>query len=233
MCKQKNKILQHCVFGILRVRCRGSNSFGQLGGGLPTSYYPTPQEWKNGMTWASFTTGASVTYAIKYTDSTLWASGDNANGALGGTVTAAISQVPVEVEPNSTFSAVKAGYQATHACAVDTDGIGACWGTGGSGELGDGSADASNPTMDAIAGTVSWDTFAIGAGFTCAANGTAAVPDTVPFEPPIITNIIEGNAFLTVYYEPPDDLAGRTVAAYNVNCTNSTATVTGERRVAR
>lgn len=74
-------------------------------------------------------------------DGTVWAWGDNSNGALGdGTIVSRAS--PVRTQGLPVIVAISAGY--THSLALDSSGEVWAWGTNTYGELGDGSSDSSS-----------------------------------------------------------------------------------------
>ncbi len=90
-------------------------------------------------------TTASLTYC--------W--GDNTNGALGGGSAVDSSLTPVLVSGSHVFATVGVGN--SFACGATTSNTGWCWGSGGSGQLGNGTN--SNSTVPvALAGAISFTT---------------------------------------------------------------------------
>jgi len=74
--------------------------------------------------------------------------------------------LPVAITaPNGTrFSSVVAG--AVHTCGLTADGAAYCWGSNGSGQLGDGTV-TNRPVPTAVAGGLSFTVLAAGGGHTC------------------------------------------------------------------
>jgi len=124
------------------VVCWGYNASGQLGDGTTTDS-STPVS--TGITSAvAAATGRDFSCALKSDGSVLcW--GQNANGRLGdGTTSGRTSPVAVTgLGSGSGVTAITAGYN--HACALQS-GAAVCWGSDGSGQLGDGgNTDSSVP----------------------------------------------------------------------------------------
>jgi RHS repeat-associated protein/uncharacterized repeat protein (TIGR01451 family) len=125
-----------CALTAGGVKCWGSNVSGEVGDGT-TSYRSTPVDvvgLDSGV--SAITTGAQPYFCALMTSGGVKCWGTNGSGQLGdGTTTQRNS--PVEVsELSSGVSAVKAGYG--HTCAVLTSGGVKCWGSNGTGQLGDG-----------------------------------------------------------------------------------------------
>lgn len=90
---------------------------------------------------------ANVSYAVR-ADGTVWAWGDNTNGALGdGTETLRLA--PVQVSGLTGIVAIAAGFQ--FAVALDANGEVWSWGANARGQLGDGSAAANRLTPAKLA----------------------------------------------------------------------------------
>lgn len=112
----------------------GRNLDGQLGLNIATTISrSSPVQVGAGTDWAYVSAGAFHTMAIK-TNGTLWAWGDNTNGALG------INNIlnrssPVQVGALTTWSKVSAGFDYT--LAIKTDGTLWAWGANTDGILGD------------------------------------------------------------------------------------------------
>jgi alpha-tubulin suppressor-like RCC1 family protein len=114
-------------------------------------------------TWSSVSVGIQFGCGLK-TDGTLWCLGVGANGQLGnGSLSNQTSAVQVSV--GTTFSGVTTGAQ--HACAIRaTDSVLLCWGSNGSGQLGDGTTtQASSPVT--VSGGLAWSDVSAGQGTTC------------------------------------------------------------------
>jgi len=127
------------------VSCWGYNSYGQLGDGTSGSaankYTPTQTSSLGAnRTAVALSSEASHTCAILDNGSvSCW--GYNNNGQLGdGTSgSAADKYTPTQTSSlgaNRTAVAISAG--SYHTCAILDNGIGSCWGSGGSGQLGNG-----------------------------------------------------------------------------------------------
>ncbi|MBC7465979.1 MAG: hypothetical protein H7256_08295 [Bdellovibrio sp.] len=95
--------------------------------------------------------------------------GTNSAGQLGDGTTTSPRVAPVSIDGSVTYSSISAGEDTT--CAITTAGVLKCWGSNGSGQLGDGTAtDRSSPTIiDAgttyskvsVGGTYSYHTCAV------------------------------------------------------------------------
>jgi len=90
--------------------------------------------------------GAGASYVVR-DDGTVWAWGDNTNGALGDATTDNRS-TPVQITGLSNIVAVSAGNQ--FAIALDTHGDVWSWGTNASGQLGDGSSVVNRTTPSKV-----------------------------------------------------------------------------------
>ena len=120
--------------------CWGNNTFGQLGNGTFTvGLVPVPVS--GGLTFESLTAGHSHSCGVT-TAGAAYCWGNNGLGRLGnGTMTA--SNVPAAVSGGLTFQSVTIspgmmGGSSAHTCGATTDGDRYCWGSNGSGQLGDG-----------------------------------------------------------------------------------------------
>lgn len=116
--------------------CLGAASAGQLGSG-GTSPSMVPVEVGTAKTWQAIAAGDLHACGLR-TDGTLWCWGANDHGALGTGAAGGQSNVPVQVAPGKTWSAVTAGNGYT--CGAQTNGTVWCWGANGAGNLGDGTA---------------------------------------------------------------------------------------------
>lgn len=128
-----------CAVAAGQVYCWGTNGIGQLGNGTTNaSQVPVgvitgggpltgAVQITAGQDHACATTSSGVAYCWGHSDS-----GALGNASAGGSSSVA---VPVQGLPSSAISITIAGW---HACAITSDGASWCWGTGTSGELGNG-----------------------------------------------------------------------------------------------
>src|SRR5690606_24908867 len=101
------------------------------------------------------------------TDGNVWCWGSNEYGLLGpGVVAPTATPVQIQGLP-AAAQQVSAGFM--HACAVLQDGRIACWGNGGSGQLGHG-AYTGGPTPVLVASSETFVQVAAGNYHTCARN---------------------------------------------------------------
>ena len=151
-----------------RLFCWGDDDNGQLGsGGGPTEQLPV--EVSGGVTtWSAVALGAEHSCGLR-TTGRLYCWGDDDNGQLGNNGTLADVSTPVQVAGGFTdWTDVAAGVD--HTCARREVGRLYCWGSDGSGRLGDGGADTGSPTPVEVNGALTtWSRF-LAAGFehTCA-----------------------------------------------------------------
>ncbi len=157
------------------VFCWGDNSNGELGDKTTTDR-TVPVKVK-GLSGAVAVTigGRHACALIRNGGAECW--GANGNGQLGnGTTSESHSPVPVTGLP-ANLAQIAAG--GTHTCALRTDGTVWCWGSGGNGELGNGStSDSSTPVM--VTGLPSVVQIAVGGNLlggdsTCALTSSGAV----------------------------------------------------------
>jgi alpha-tubulin suppressor-like RCC1 family protein len=144
--------------------CWGRSFEGEIGIGFIGNAVsePTPAQVEG--TWHSVTAGGQHTCGLR-ADSTLWCWGRNTDGQLGTGASTFLEQPsPVQVPQVATaWSQVAAGF--SHTCAIDAVGSLFCWGTGNSGELGDGAQTGHTVPMPVNGDT--WTKIATGFGFTC------------------------------------------------------------------
>ena len=148
----------------------GSNSALQLGdGGVTTGSKSSPSTTSGGgNTWKQVACGAAHGVAIK-TDGSLFSWGSNGSRQLGNlAATTASSNSPVApAGTNTGWKQVACG--ADHTAAVKTDGTLWCWGSNGSGRLGNNSTTTASSPGTTSGGGVTWNFVA------CGVNHTAAV----------------------------------------------------------
>jgi len=157
------------------ARCWGDNSSGELGNNTTTdSTAPVKVHGLSAV--ESVTTGGRDACAL-VRNGGVWCWGGNGNGQLGdGTTTDRHTPVAVQGLPLKAAQVAAAG---THTCALLIDGSVWCWGSGGKGQLGDGStSDSSTPVQ--VTGLPATVAIAVGgnlfgAGSSCALTGAGAV----------------------------------------------------------
>jgi alpha-tubulin suppressor-like RCC1 family protein len=126
------------------VMCWGDNSSGELGDNTTTDR-TKPVKVKGLSNVVAVTTGGRHACAlVRNGGAKCW--GANGHGQLGdGTTTESHTPVAVQGLPVDLAQIVAGG---THTCGLLTDGTVRCWGSGGDGELGNGStSDSSTPVM--------------------------------------------------------------------------------------
>ena len=154
------------------VKCWGSNFYGQLGDGTTTSRkLPTDV---NGLTAgvASIIAGDSHSCALTSGGGVrCW--GDNTFGQLGdGSSTARNSVIDVTGLASGVNSIAAGDF---HTCALTTQGAAKCWGSNGSGQLGDSSITNKSVPSD-VTGLASGTTALVAGDFhTCALTSTGGV----------------------------------------------------------
>jgi len=117
-----------------KVSCWGSGQYGQLGDGtFASKNRPTEIPAFSGAQDLSATSNTSYACAAM-TDGTVQCWGYNSHGQLGRGNKGVHSPTPGAVMNATDVVQVSAGW--VHACAVKSDGNGLCWGTNGSGRLG-------------------------------------------------------------------------------------------------
>lgn len=132
-----------------RVVCWGDGVNGQLGTGtVSSSSVPVIASGLDGIT--SISAGGRSTCARRDTGQ-VYCWGANDRGQLGSGV-ANTTPNPSPVLVSGVDDAVAVAVGAAHACAVRKTGGVVCWGAGGSGQLGDGTArpDAATPTPSPV-----------------------------------------------------------------------------------
>lgn len=162
--------VHHCiVMTDGSLRCRGQNSFGQLGDG--TTSYRTALVTVPGLTVAQ----ASVDYlntCAALTDGTVRCWGRNSEGAVGIGMTSTYEATPRVVVGLSGVVEVSVG--TNFVCARRTAGTVACWGVNAHGELGDGTTTNRSAPVEVLGLT---DAVQISAGFwhACAVRATGEI----------------------------------------------------------
>jgi len=171
--------------GKAKVKCWGSNDFGQLGDGTRRRS-SAPVDVK-GLTpdqmaaIAGFSSGGYHTCLI-VNPGTVYCWGRNDSGQLGNGTTAD-SALPVQVQGLTSAVVVATGMQ--HTCAMMGDGSVACWGSNEKGQLGDGTTTMS-PVPVEVAGagapggvSLSYVTVMAGGFHSCAISDVPAPAEGV------------------------------------------------------
>jgi alpha-tubulin suppressor-like RCC1 family protein len=118
--------------------CWGNGNAGQLGNGTTTENQvatPVPAEVVGGLTFTSVSAGGSHTCGLT-TSEAAYCWGLGSDGQLGNNTFTFTQNSPVAVSGEYSFASVSAG--TNHVCGVTTAGVTYCWGSNGSGELGNG-----------------------------------------------------------------------------------------------
>ncbi len=154
-----------------RVKCWGSNNFGQLGDGSNKDRSIPVDVAGLGGNATKIAIGGEHSCALIDTGAVkCW--GRNNSGQLGDG-TASPRSVPADVSGLTGVTAIAAGFN--HTCAVTSGGGVSCWGQNLGGPLGDGTTTTRLVPVE-VSGLVSGVTaIAAGFGHTCAVTGTGGV----------------------------------------------------------
>ena len=165
--------------------CWGDNTYGQLGNMSQGGTSSTPVRVAGGHSFQSISAGQFHSCGIT-TGGALLCWGLAREGELGVSpvpgkacvpmmgmfvsYTVECATSPVQVQPGTQFSMVSAGF--THSCAVTTAGAAFCWGTNGSGQLGDGyftgiSTTVNRLTPVAVYGGYTFANVSAGLDYSC------------------------------------------------------------------
>jgi alpha-tubulin suppressor-like RCC1 family protein len=148
----------------------GYNGLGQLGDGT-TSDKNTPVQVSNLSSIKMVGAGQYFSLALK-SDGTVWGWGDNASGQLGNGTNNS-SNTPVQVSNLSSVTAIGTGL-GIHAVALKRDGTVWAWGSGASGQLGNGANSNSNVPVQ-VSNLTSVTAVAVGYQFTLALKSDGTV----------------------------------------------------------
>jgi alpha-tubulin suppressor-like RCC1 family protein len=153
------------------VECWGDNGFGQLGNGA-TEDSGVPVKVTGISNAVAISTGGSHACAVLATGKLMcW--GRNVGGSLGdGTVIDRHS--PVEVRGITDATGVAAGFIQDETCAVLRSGRAYCWGSNGSGQLGNGTHTKSTLPVE-VRGITNAKQVAAGGSHVCAVLATGSV----------------------------------------------------------
>lgn len=123
------------------VKCWGDGTSGQLGNGELVTARTAPVDVQGIDSAIGVSTGAGHSCAVMLSGAVqCW--GDGTFAELGNGVAGRTSATPVDVQGVSTATAVAAGDYFT--CALLSSGVVECWGTGSSGQLGNGQMTGSS-----------------------------------------------------------------------------------------
>lgn len=148
------------------LKCWGTNSAGQLGIGSTASPQLTPQIVDSGESYSEIAAGEDNTCGIT-TAGVLKCWGANGAGQVGDGTTV-LKSSPTVIDSGTGYSKVAVASSGYHTCGITVAGALKCWGTNGSGRLGDGTTTSrSVPTPVNLAPTV-FREVATGGGQSCA-----------------------------------------------------------------
>jgi len=147
------------------VLCWGLNQNGRLGDATTADrLVPTPISNPSTVAYATVAAGGSHTCALTTAGVALcW--GDGSSGQLGTGAATAQQTVPVAAAGGKVFDKLSAGF--AHTCALQADGTAYCWGSNGSGRLGDGTTTQRTAPV-AVVGGARFTDIAAGGEHTCA-----------------------------------------------------------------
>jgi len=150
-----------------RLYCWGHDIYGQLGNGAPNQDRFSPTLVAGGITdWASVSAGPYHTCGRR-TSGRIYCWGNDEAGKLGNGGLNADRPIPTLVAGGITnWTSVSAG--GSHTCGRRATGRIYCWGSDGSGELGDGEPLTDRSTPGLVGGGASpWIAVDASSGFTC------------------------------------------------------------------
>ena len=152
-----------------RAYCWGGNTFGALGVGDSTDrLVPTPVA--GDLPFAALSAGGYSACALT-TEGAAYCWGINSEGELGQGSVGPPVLVPRVVATRLRFRSLTVG--GAHACALTAGGRAYCWGSNGTGAIGDGTASEGTtmvrrPQPTAVRGGLTFQVVVAGSGHTCA-----------------------------------------------------------------
>ena len=160
------------------IKCWGDNSSGQLGNGQSgdEAHSPVPVEVLGVNDATQITTGWEHSCALLQTGNIkCW--GDNSSGQLGNGQSGDEAHSPVPVEVLGVNDATQITTGSGHTCALRQTGTIKCWGSGGSGQLGDGQSgdEAHSPVAVEVLGITDATAITAGTFHTCALLQTGTI----------------------------------------------------------
>ena len=149
--------------------CWGSDYNGELGNGAVTGSQASPGAVSGGGTWIDISTGSHyssgpLSCGIK-TDGSAWCWGTDNNGQIGNGGPSGDRTTPTSVSGGGTWLQISVG--GMHACGIQDDDTGWCWGNDDNGQLGNGATIGDQNSPVAIAGGYSWKQISAGVVYTC------------------------------------------------------------------
>lgn len=168
--------------------CWGLATNGKLGNNVTSGTFAYPQQVGTAGTstifsdWVEVATATFTGCGIR-SNGQAWCWGQGSNGRIGNNVTT-VQPYPVQVGTSGSGTLFSDWLHISHrdqsGCGTRTDGTAWCWGTGTSGQLGNGASSSSNvPVQVGTGGTstdfTDWVMTSTGLNFSCGvrANGTA------------------------------------------------------------
>ena len=133
----------------------GYNAYGTLGTNNTTNYSSPVQTIAGGLNWIQIDGGAYTSCGIK-SDGTLWLWGFNTYGELGdNTITHKSSPIQT-IAGGTNWKQVSTASSQYSVSAIKTDGTLWCWGSNGTGELGDNTRTNRSSPIQTVAGGWNW-----------------------------------------------------------------------------
>lgn len=152
------------------VYCWGSNAWGALGDGSPTTSYSSTPVLALSDVLGPVTVASYVTCTTQ--PSRCW--GLNSNGQLGdGTFDNSSTPVAVAGDLADSLRQISAGEG--HTCALTAGGRAVCWGWNGFGQLGRGTAGDYQPTPAPVTGGLTFTDLDANGRYTCAVTAAGAM----------------------------------------------------------
>ena len=153
-----------CAVANGRALCWGANNQGQLG--ITLGLRNTPQQVSGGLTTGVTQISAGRDHTCAVVDGRAMCWGSSTFGRLGNGVTRARGGSPKQVTGLTTgVTQISAGRD--HSCAV-VDGAAKCWGSGGSGQLGDNTATRRTTPVQVMGLTSEVTQISVGFSHSCA-----------------------------------------------------------------
>jgi len=158
------------------VRCWGDNDVGQLGDGIENERAESASRVRGLEGVLHLACGEVHACALRGDGGGVWCWGDNTFGQLGRGSELDLSREALRVEGLENARTIAVGGDSS--CALFDEGPPRCWGSNGSGQLGDGSTRSSDrPVAASAVGAVR--ELALGTDHACAVRGTDAASEVV------------------------------------------------------